>query len=390
MKYPLVLDPFDQDDKNLLKSIIDRGQYTMGPEVKSFETEFAQLAGSRFAVMVNSGSSANLVGIASLMYGENPRLKKGDEVLVPAIGWSTTWAPLQQLGLRVRVVDVDSGTLNLSVENLQKAITPETKMLMTVSILGNPLNFSGIKEFCVKNNIILFEDNCESIGATHQKKWCGTFGLLGTFSFFYSHHISTIEGGMLVTDDESLYHLSLALRAHGWTREIPQKNQVGAHTAKAMKEQYRFMVPGFNLRPLEFSGALGRRQLEKLPRILAQRRANAQEFRDRMRAFPRIRLQQTPDGDSSWYAFTMVLENRTEAERDQLFEFLRAREIETRMITGGNLLNHAMAKYFDLSQSSDLKNAQEVHHQGLFVANHGVEMSSMFNHLTQALKDFGV
>lgn len=390
MKYPLVLDPFDQEDKILLKRVVDGGQYTMGPEVKAFETEFAAMAGSRFAVMVNSGSSANLAGVAALLYGPRPKLKRGDEVIVPAVGWATTWAPLQQLGLSVRVVDVDKETLNLSVDAIRKAITPKTKMVMTVSILGNPLNFTEIAALCHEKGLILFEDNCESIGALHKQKWCGTFGLLGTFSFFYSHHISTIEGGMIVTDNEELYHLCLALRAHGWTREVPREAPLRQSSASAMKEQYRFVVPGFNLRPLEFSGALGRRQLMKLPGILEQRRKNADEFLKMMKKHPKMRAQVCRDGDSSWYAFTMVLEGSSESERNRLFEFLSKNGIESRMVTGGNFLQHEMSRYFDCTFSGTLDVATEVHEQGLFVANHGVPMSDMLQHLHMVLTEFGL
>lgn len=390
VKYPLVMSPFVGEEVELVKAIIDSGQWTMGAKVREFETAFAKKVGSRFAVMVNSGSSANLAAVSALFFHSTAALKRGDEVLVPAIGWATTWAPLQQLGLKVRVVDINPDTLNCDVEAYEQAITPQTKMIVTVSVLGNPLDFTRLRALCTRQNLLLLEDNCESIAATHAGKWCGTFGVMGTFSFFYSHHIATAEGGMVITDDEEFYQLLLAIRAHGWNREIPRESPLNQSLAERMKEQYQFLIPGYNLRPMEICGVLGLCQLPKLDKIIATRRANAVAFAKMMEKHPRFRLQRAAHGESSWFSFTLVIKNGSEKERNHLFEHLSARGIESRMITGGCFTCQPMSRYFDYTLATPLTNAIEAHDHGLFVANHGESMSECFTALDEALARFSL
>ena len=150
-------------------------------------------------------------------------LKIGDEVIVPAVSWSTTYFPLQQFGLKLKFVDIDLRTLNYDLNALKEAVSNNTKMIVAVNLLGNPNDFDKIKNIIEDKNIIIFEDNCESLGAEFKDKQAGTFSLLGTFSTYFSHHISTMEGGFVTTDNEELYHILLSIRAHGWTRNLPKK-----------------------------------------------------------------------------------------------------------------------------------------------------------------------
>ena len=214
--------------------------------------------------MVNSGSSANLLGIYSLFFKEEPS-QKGDEVIVPALSWSTTYAPLEQLGLKIKIIDIDINTLNVNFDLLNKNITEKTKLIIAVSILGNPANLFGIRNLCKKRNIHLMEDNCESLGAKLDGKNTGTFGLVNTNSFFFSHHINTIEGGMVSTDSEEVYHNLLCLREHGWTRRLPNSK---FYKKSINYEDYNFVLPGFNLRPTEINAAIGLVQLKKLNNLL--------------------------------------------------------------------------------------------------------------------------
>jgi CDP-6-deoxy-D-xylo-4-hexulose-3-dehydrase len=234
MKYPLATESWGPEEKEIAKSIIDSGKCTMGSYTKQFEKEFAQKMGSKYAIFVNSGSSANLLAVAAFFFRKNGlSLKVGDEVIVPAVSWSTTYYPLQQYGLKLKFVDVNIHDFNISVDEIKKAITPNTKAIMAVNILGMPCDFDAIKSLCTENKLILIEDNCESLGATYTtlingkylNKQCGTFGDVGTTSSFFSHHISTIEGGFCLTDDEELAHIIISLRAHGWLRNLPDKNQ---------------------------------------------------------------------------------------------------------------------------------------------------------------------
>ncbi len=235
----------------------------MGAEVAAFEQEFAAFTGSQHAVMVNSGSSANLLMVAASTFRRRGRrLQRGDEVLVPAVSWATTYFPLSQHGLVLRFVDIDPQTLNFDLAALEAAVTPRTAAVMAVNLLGNPNDFAVLQALARRHDLVLLEDNCESLGASFEGRQAGTFGLAGSFSFFFSHHMSTMEGGMVVTDDQELYELMLSLRAHGWTRNLPTENLVtGRKSDDPFVESFRFVLPGYNLRPLEMEAAVGREQL---------------------------------------------------------------------------------------------------------------------------------
>ncbi|MGZ3692538.1 MAG: DegT/DnrJ/EryC1/StrS family aminotransferase, partial [Pseudobdellovibrio sp.] len=375
MLYPLVLSPFDQTDIDALMKSVQSGQFTMGPMVKQFEQAFAKKMNSRFAVMVNSGSSANLIASFAFLYKKN-NLSREDEVLVPAIGWSTTWSPLHHAGFKLKVVDVNPDTLNVDVEAYERAITPKTKMIVTVSVLGNPVDLKNLRTLCDQRGLILFEDNCESIGAKVDNRYCGTFGHVGTFSFFYSHHISTIEGGMVVTDDEELYTILLSLRAHGWIRDLPENNSVTKVEQEHKSEKYSFIFPGFNVRPLDLAGAIGLNQLTRLDGIVEKRIRNAESFHKMMKAHEnKFSIQKQIHGTSSWFSFPVILKNGSISSRDKLFSHLKKYEIESRIITGGCLTLHPMKKFFSFSEGPAPVIAERIHNTGLFVANHAVDMT---------------
>ena len=221
MFYDLSASTWGPEEIEAIRRTVERGRFTMGEEVAAFEREFAAYFGMQHGVMVNSGSSANLVAVAALFYKKDRPLARGDEVIVPAISWSTTYHPLQQYGLRLRFVDVELDTLNIDVSKLARALTPRTRAIVAVSILGNPAALDVLQRFAREHGLYLIEDNCESMDAELNGRKTGTFGDLNTFSFFFSHHISTMEGGIVLTDDLELDHLLRSLRAHGWTRDLP-------------------------------------------------------------------------------------------------------------------------------------------------------------------------
>ena len=266
-KYPLATATWDQKEIDAMHSVIESGNFTMGEKVSLFEKEFSKYIGSQNAVMVNSGSSANLLMIAALFYTKNPKLKlkRGDEIVVPAVSWSTTYYPLYQYGLKIKFVDIDIETLNYDLVQLEAAISNKTRVVLAVNLLGNPNDFNFINSIIKAKNIILLEDNCESMGATFNDKKTGTFGVMGTFSSFYSHHISTMEGGIIVTDDAELNQILISLRSHGWTRELPEKNLICDDKSEdLLEESFRFVLPGYNVRPLELEAAVGIEQIKKL------------------------------------------------------------------------------------------------------------------------------
>ncbi|MBL8994610.1 MAG: aminotransferase class I/II-fold pyridoxal phosphate-dependent enzyme, partial [Spirochaetia bacterium] len=237
--YELAALTWGKEEKSALARVIKSGKFTMGENVKKFEEQFASFFGRKYAVMANSGSSANLLGVAALFFRKDNPLKRGDEVIVPCISWATTFYPLHQYGLKLRFVDVDLETLNYNTSALEKAVTPATRMIVAVSILGNPCDFDPILALCKKHNLILFEDNCESLGARYKGRYTGSFGLISTFSTFFSHHIATMEGGLVTTDDKELYNLFRSLRNHGWTRDQEPDSPVYKKSDNDFYEAYR-------------------------------------------------------------------------------------------------------------------------------------------------------
>lgn len=371
-KYPLATATWDQAEYDALQRVITSGMFTMGPNVFAFEERFASYLGAKYCVMVNSGSSANLLMVAALFYSKNPdfALKPGDEVIVPAVSWSTTYYPLYQYGLKIKFVDIDLETLNFDLDALQKAVTDKTRLIMAVNLLGNPNDFARIKSIIGTRKITLIEDNCESLGARFEGKQTGTFGVMGSYSSFFSHHISTMEGGLISTDDEELHHIMLSLRAHGWTRNLPKFNHVcGEKSDDPFKESFRFVLPGYNLRPLEMSGALGIEQVKKLPILVSERRKNANLLQSVMKDHPTVMIQKEI-GESSWFGFSLVIRPGAKLTRDELVKKLNSLGFEVRPIVAGNFAKNEVVKYFDSEVSGKLVNAEHIDGNGLFVGNH--------------------
>ena len=367
MQFKLCDDPWGEEELSAIHRVMDSGMYTMGQNVRTYEQQFARKFGTKHAVMVSSGSAANLLAIASLVYSK--RLPRGAEVIVPAVSWSTTYAPLEQYGMKLVFVDIDKDTLNMDVQALRNAITEKTKMVFLVNLLGNPNYFDEVLEICRQKNVIVIEDNCESLGAEYKGKKLGTLGLAGTFSTFYSHHLCTMEGGMVVTDDQELYEYMLAIRAHGWTRNLPDGSSIYQKKDDPFYESFNFIVPGYNLRPLEMEGAIGLEQLKKMDRMIAQRRENARYFKQKMSSFTDVRLQKEVE-KSSWFGFSLVLQGKLKGKRNIVIDALRKAEIEVRPIVAGNFTRNKVIEYMDYVIPSPLVNADEIHDQGFFVGNH--------------------
>src|SRR5262245_60308073 len=376
MRYELASTSWDEEEVAAIERVLRGGRYTMGAHVQAFEEAFAAAIGRKFAVMVNSGSSANLVATAALTYRGHRPLQRGDEVVVPAIAWSTTYAPLQQHGLRLRFVDVDLDTLNMDVSRLAEAVTPRTRMVVGVSVLGNPAPLDVMRAFCDERGLIFFEDNCESMGARLNGRFTGTFGDVSTFSTFFSHQISTMEGGLLTTDDEELAALARAIRSHGWARDVPEDSPLAINRDdSSFPEAYRFILPGYNVRPLEIAGAIGSEQVKKMGAMLERRRRNAAQFVSRFSGDPRFVIQRE-HGESAWFGFTIVLNPAHGIDRRDVFQTLRAAGIEFRMITGGCFLRHPAIRFFDHDVVGHIVNANIAHDRGFFVGNHPRDLTS--------------
>ena len=385
IKYPLASSTWDEKEIEAINGVIAKDMYTMGAGVKQFEEDFAKYVNSKYAVMVNSGSSANLIAVAAQFFTKNPKLKRGDEVIVPAVSWSTTYYPLAQYGLKLKFVDVDLHTLNFDLEQLKNAVSDQTKMILAVNLLGNPNNFDAINEIIGDKDIILMEDNCESMGAEFKGKQTGTFGLVGTYSTFYSHHMATMEGGLIVTDDEEMYHVMVCLRAHGWTRHLPKENHVSNKSDNAFEESFRFILPGYNVRPVEMSGVIGVEQLKKLPSFLDYRRKNAELFVSSCEKHKDFYIQKNID-NSSWFGFSFILKPESTLDRAEIVKKLEANQIDCRPIVTGDFTKNEVLKHFDYEIFGEMKNAQYLDKKGFFVGNHQVDLTQEIHHLFDVLQ----
>lgn len=382
--YSLTDDTWDQAEIDAINRVVSSGKFTMGEEVKTFEREFAKFFGVKYAVMSNSGSSANLLMIASLVL--SGRLNPGDQIIVPAVSWSTTYYPVTQYGLILKFVDIDIDTLNYDLKQLENSINFKTKAIFVVNLLGNPNDFDVIQDLASKYDLLIIEDNCESLGAKYKGKYTGTFGVLGTFSTFYSHHISTMEGGVTVTNDEVLYSIMLSIRAHGWTRNLTDENPIYQKSPDPFYESYNFILPGYNLRPLEIEAAIGLEQIKKIDNIVSQRRENAAYFLSQLKSIPWLKIQKEI-GESSWFGFSLILDKASNLKRSEVLKALKDNNIDVRPIVAGNFTRNPVIKYLPHEIFEDLRNADQAHDLGYFVGNHSRNNRHHIDKLVSVLKN---
>lgn len=370
-----------------MQKVIASGNFTMGRRVKNFESEFAKKFESNHAVMSNSGSSANLLAAAALRYSSHAPIASKNEVIVPAVSWSTTYYPFAQLGFTLRFVDVDLHTLNSRADQIEKAISANTAGIVVVNLLGNPSELIEIREMANSHNLFMVEDNCESLGARYQNKYAGSFGDIGTFSSFYSHHISTMEGGIGITKSEELDQIMRSLRAHGWTRDLPYENYVHNKSGDDFEDSFKFVLPGYNLRPLELEGAIGSEQLKKVDAITNGRRDNATKFKNLMSHYPDFIVQEET-GESSWFGFSIILPKHLSGRRAEFLDILKMVGIQARPIVAGNFTRNPVLKHLKHVSPASLPNADRVHDDGLFLGNHHYPMKREFSMLNQAMSLF--
>ena len=385
--YPLSINTWDNKEYDAINKIVASQNFTMGEKVREFENKFAQHMGSNYAVMVNSGSSANLLMIAALVLDKDIDLNEGDEVIVPTLSWATTYYPLQQYKLKAKFVDINLDTLNIDEDAIVSAISKKTKAIFAVNVLGNPCSFKKLNDICKKYKLILIEDNCESLGAKYNNKQCGSFGITGSFSFYFSHHIHTIEGGMVITNNESTYHHLLSLRAHGWIRDLPDNNKIFKKKGNRFEDSFVFVLPGYNLRPNEINGGIGLEQLKKVNNIIGQRRANAKFFKDLFKLNENIKIQKEV-GKSSWFGFSVILDGKLKNKREQILNELNNKGIETRPIISGNFLKYPVTKFLDYKIHGKIKNSKEIDKNGFFIGNNHVDISRELEYFEDTIRNF--
>ena len=384
INYPLATDSWSKDEINAFIRVIKSNHFTFSLEVEKFEKEFAEYFKIKHAIMVNSGSSANLVAISSLILSDKYDLNSGDEVIVPAVSWATTYSVLHQMGLKLKFVDIDLNSLNMNVESIEDAITNDTKAIFAVNLLGNPNDFDKLTKICNKYNLILIEDNCESMGAKYNGKYTGTFGVLGTFSTYFSHHMSTMEGGIVVTDDDELYDIIKSIRSHGWTRNLSENSKFHKKQDDEFYEMFNFIFPGYNVRPIEMEAAVGREQLKKLDTFLKHRKENGKYFNQLFSNLDAVIIQENID-DSSYFGFSLIFKDAQ--EREKIIKLFSKENIECRPIVAGNFTKNKVIEYFDYSIHGDLKNANILHNGGLFIGNHHFDVKNKLNEIYHLLSN---
>ena len=344
--HPTAFCAHGEEERRAMARVLASGRFTMGVEVEAFEAELAEYLGRRYAVMVNSGSSANLLAVAAL----SRKYEMTRHASVPAIAWSTTYAPLVQQGIAyLHLNDVDA-TWNAPPSQI-------TRLNICVPVLGNPAHMDDWAEAIGRYNAVLMEDACESLGAvTEAGVPCGTVGHVSTLSFFYSHQLSAIEGGAVVTDDDAIARHCLVLRAHGWTREVSDK-------PPPFDYEYEFVDFGYNLRPLEMHAAVAREQLKKLRTMVEFRRANLSHFSDLASTLP-VRLPEVRGQPSP---FGLAFEVLDQSRRAPLAAEFRRVGIDCRLPTGGSFLRHPYAsRWADEQQTPE---ADRIHDCGMFLGN---------------------
>ena len=372
--YPTAFSIWGPEEYAAIDRVVKSGKFTMGLEVLAFEEEFATFHGMKYGVMVNSGSSANLIAVAALFNLAHFPLHRGDPVFVPAIAWSTTYAPLVQYGLDLHLLDCNE-TWNAPNSGLDFPFVEDMGLALIVgcSILGNSGYMSEWAAIASDMGALFIEDNCESMSALDPDGIrCGTNGIMNTFSFFYSHQISAIEGGMILTDDFECYELCRMLRAHGWSRDIKRPQD--------FDHEYDFHLFGYNVRPLEIHAAIAREQLKKYPQHREQRLANVGLFR-RLTEGCNITHQKLRGSPDPFGLSFQVDNNQTRAV---LAHELRRKGIDCRLPTGGSFLKHRYGKQWESQQTP---NADLIHDTGMFLGNGALDLSNQIKAAVDVIRD---
>ncbi len=380
--YPLLSEAFNKKDIICGINVIKSKFITMSKVTRRFEKKFAKKVGSKFALMTNSGSSANLLAISAIvnpMFKRN--LKAGDEVLIPSVCWSTSLWPIIQNNLKPVFVDVEMDTFNISIEQMKKKISKKTKAIMCVHILGTSANMDKIKKLARLHNLLIIEDTCESLGAKFNNKSLGTFGEFGTYSFYYSHQITSGEGGMVVCNDKSNYNIIKSLRSHGWSRDIVIDKKI-KKKFKKLDDRFLFINSGYNLRPTDIQAAIAENQLLRLDNFMKTRNQNRELIIKKLTSnrkwsnqfnFVKVKRNIKP----SWFGLPIIVNNKFKNKKKKFLDYLTAKGIENRPILSGNFLNQPSIELYGLKKKNEKYiNAQKVEDLGFFIGLHTSKLSN--------------
>ncbi len=369
MKIPLNVCTYDEEEIQAATDVLRSTNVTMGEQCLAFETEFAKKMGVKEAVFVNSGSSANLLTWFAFANPQFNSLPKDWEVIVPAVGWATTYWPIIQAGGKPVIVDCNLETLQMDTEAMKRALTPRTVAVCPVHVLGNAVDMTQVNKFAKEHDdLIVMEDTCEALGTKFNNRFAGTLGDVGTFSFFFSHHITSIEGGMIVTNRGDFADVLRMMRSHGWSRASAERKEYEA-LAPSIDPRFFFATTGFNLRPTEINAAIGRIQLRKLDQFNQRRNEIARLWNDRFKNSHFFKpMQITPGTDPAWFGYPVICTDVT--TRKDLKVHLETAGIETRPIVSGNIRRHPAMAWLSHSVSGTLEGADAATDRGLLWGLH--------------------
>ena len=377
--YPLAVATYGVEE--VLQAIDSMVTYrtSMWRKTQEFEELFGRTYGGE-AVMVNSGSSADLLMVFANLTESGGVLRKGDEVLVPAVTWPTHLWSVVMAGLKPVLVDVDPATLNVSVDDLRSKVSDKTAAIFPVHLMGNPAPMDDIWSIADDAGALVLEDSCEALGAKWRGNSVGSLGQAGSFSFFFSHHMTTMEGGMILTKDEELAERLRLLRAHGWSRNVRQPERLGLSESQlsGLDPRYTFVEWGFNVRPTELQAGFGLEQLKRIPKFEEHRRVNFSIFRELLEERDLAKYIQLPkalpESEPSWFALAMMVQPGSPKSRDDLVYFLGQSGVETRPIVAGSLAKHPVRTRFPDIFETALPGADAVHSHGFYIGLYPFEM----------------
>ena len=395
---------FDEKEMvNLVDSSLDFW-LTYGNYSKTFEKKLAEFLGVRWAFLVNSGSSANLLAFYTLTSPllKERQVKRGDEVITVAAGFPTTVAPIVQYGAVPVFVDMELTYFNIDVTQLEKALSPKTKAVMIAHTLGNPFNIRAVKEFCDKHKLWLIEDNCDALGSMYDGRPTGTWGDIGTSSFYPPHHMTMGEGGATYTDNPLLKKIMLSMRDWGrdcWC-ESGVDNTCGARFSqsfgslpKGYDHKYVYSHFGFNLKVSDMQAAVGVAQLEKFPSFVEKRKENFKKLYDGLKGLEEfILVEKQQQSDPSWFGFMMTLKDDVKFSRNELVEYLENSNIQTRNLFAGNMLRHPMfdslAKEEEYRVVGELPNTDKIMNDSFWIGLYPGMGDDAINYMIEKIGEF--
>jgi len=386
--YPLSVVTFDLEEIVAAVETMCTFRTSMGEKTLNFENAFASMFNHKEAAMVNSGSSADLLIAFALTNPVSKLLNPGDEVLVPSVTWPTQIWSLMMAQLKVKLVDINPNTFNMDIDDLKLKISSKTRAISLVHLMGNPCDMDKITAICKKHNLILIEDCCEAMGSKFKKQPVGTFGIAGSYSFFFSHHITTMEGGMIGCKDKGLSDLFRMLRAHGWGRNA---KHLKPEAIKGLDPRYMFLNWGFNVRPTELQACFGIEQLKRLPAFNAERIKNAAYFQDYLKNHTRLMqsMKVSPDAECAWFAFPIILSPECPFKKEEFLAYLEEQGVETRPVVTGNLTRQPVVnRLFPELKDNNLPGSDAIHDRGFYLGVHPFKASKKLDRLAEIFDQF--